>query len=208
MKSLSKIFVLLIVLGITQCQTSSHPSKWSDQQLNEWIESGQYLNGLQLLPGPSTDNRAFAEHYYNHKEVWDKAFAFLKDANLDTLPLGRIELGDNMYATVSEYYPKDREVTLFEAHEINIDIHYVIYGKELIDVAPLESMTVTRPYDEKNDILFGTVPKFTELKASPDRFFVIFPYDAHRPSVTDGNDSIFTRKIVVKFPMKIENVTN
>ncbi len=202
MKSISKFSVILVLFGITQCQSPSHPSKWSDEKLNEWFESGQYLDGLQIFPDPSTDHRMFAEHYYDHKEVWDKAFAFLKNTDLTNLPLGRIELGDHMYATVSEYFTKDREITLFEAHKINIDIHYVISGKESIDVASLESMTVTEPYKSERDLEFGTVPEFAALKATPDRFFIVYPSDAHRPSVRDGNDSIFTRKIVVKFPAK------
>ena len=198
MKYLSGITLLLVLLGFTRC-SSSHPEKWSEQKLNDWFMSEQYLNGLQLIPDPSIDRRSFAKHYYDHKDVWDKAFAFLKNTDLANLPLGRIELGDKMYATVSEYFPKDRDATFFEAHKINIDIHYVISGKESIDVAPLESMTVTEPYNLENDIEFGTVPRFTELKATPDKFIIVFPADAHRPSV--GDDKVFTRKIVVKFPM-------
>jgi YhcH/YjgK/YiaL family protein len=183
-----------------QCQSSSHPSKWSEQKLNEWFESEQYLNGLQITPDPSINRRSFAEHYYDHKEVWDKALAFMKNSNLSELPLGRIELGDKMYATVSEYFLKERDTTLFEAHQIYIDIQYVISGRELIDVAPLETLNVTEPFNSEKDILFGTVPKYSALKASPDRFFIFFPSDAHRPGIKEGNDNVFTRKIVVKLP--------
>ena len=200
MKSLIKFSVLLALFSITQCQTTSHPSQWSEQKLNEWFESGQYLNGLQIFPDPLTDRRTFAEHYYEHKELWNKAFAFMKNTDFANLPLGRTELGDKMYVTVSEYFPKDRETTLFEAHQINIDIHYVVSGREAIDVAPLKNMTVTQPYNTQNDVMFGTVPTFSELKSSPDRLFIVFPSDAHRPSMIIENDSTFIRKIVVKFP--------
>lgn len=202
MKSLIKMSVLLVLFGITQCQSPSHPSKWSDRELNEWFESGKYLNGLKILPDPSTVRRSFAEHYYDHKEVWDNVFAFLKNTDLTGLSSGRIEIDDHAYATVSEYFTKDREITLFEAHKIYIDIHCVISGKESIDLAPLESMTVTNPYHSERDIEFGTVPEFTALKATSDRFFIVFPSDAHRPSVRDGNDSILTHKIVVKIPVQ------
>ena len=202
MKSLLQFTVLLVILGITQCQSSSHPSKWSEPVLNQWFEAGQYLNGLQIYPDPSTDRRTFAAHYYDHKEVWDRAFAFLKNTDFTLLPLGRTELGDSMYVTVSEYFPKNRETTLFEAHQTYIDIHYIVSGKEAIDVAPLENMTVTQPYNSGNDIMFGTVPAFSELKSSPDRLFIVFPSDAHRPSMIVDNDSTFIRKIVVKVPVK------
>lgn len=171
-----------------------------DQKLNEWFESGEFLNGLKILPDPSTDLRSFAEHYFSNKNLWDKAFAFLKNSDLANLPLGRIKLGDNMFAVVSEYLPKKRETTLFETHKKYIDVHYVVSGKELLDVAPLESMTVTVPYDTETDHEFGTVPEYSKLKSSPDRFIIFFPSEAHRPSVTDGNDNLLVRKILVKIP--------
>ena len=204
MKSLLKLSALLVIFGFTQCQSSSHPSKWSEQKLNEWFDSGQYLNGLQIFPGPAAERRAFAEHYYDHKVLWDKAFDFLKNTDFASLPVGRVELGDNMYVTVSAYFLKNREVTLFEAHRKYIDIHYVVSGREAIDIAPLESMTVTKPYDAESDVMFGTVPEFSEMKTSPDRFFIVFPEEAHRPSVSDGSagsDSLFIHKIVVKIPV-------
>ena len=202
MKSLSKIPILFVLFVITQCQPSLHPSKWSEQKLNEWFESGQYLNGLQMTADPSVDRRSFARHYYEHKETWDKAFAFLKNADFANMNLGRVELGDNMYATVSEYLTKDRENVLFEAHQKYIDIQYVASGNELIDVAPLKNMTVTKPYDSENDITFGTVTGFSELKASSGRLFIFFPADAHRPGLKNGNSNVLVRKVVVKVPVE------
>ena len=200
MKSSSKISVILVLTGITQCQPPSHPSKWSDEKLNEWFESGEYLNGLQLTPDPSIDRRSFAVHYYDHKETWDKAFAFLKNADVVNIALGRVELGDIMYATVNEYPLKDRDNALLEVHNKYIDIQWIFSGKELIDVAHLKDMTITKPYDSENDIAFGTVPGFTELETSPERFYIFFPADAHRPALKVENSSVSARKIVVKVP--------
>jgi YhcH/YjgK/YiaL family protein len=103
-----------------------------------------------------------------------------------------------MFATVSEYLPKDRNVTLMEAHEKYIDIQIIVSGHKQIDVAPLKDMTVTRPYDSGNDIVFGTIPAFTELEALPGRFFIFFPTEAHRPCMKVENDSTMIRKVVVK----------
>ena len=206
MKSLSKISMLVVLSCLTQCQPLSHPSTWSDQKLNEWFESGQYLNGLQVLPDLSVDRRSFALHYYDHKEMWDKVFSFLKTTDFTHTALGRIELGDNMFANVSEYFTKDREGALFEIHQKYIDIQYVVSGNESMDIAPLKNMTVTKQYDSENDYALGTVTEFSELKASSERFFIFFPADAHRPGLKDGNDSVLIRKVVVKIPVK-ENLT-
>jgi len=202
MKSLSKVSGLLVVFCLIQCQNPSHPSAWKDQKVNEWFETGQFLNGLHILPDPSVDRRSFAEHYYDHKETWDKAFAFLKNTDLAHTTLGRVELGNNMYATVSESYGKNREDALLEAHKKYIDIQYIVLGTELIDVALLKDLTVTRPYNSDSDLMFGTVPEFSVLKTSPERFYIFFPNDVHRPSLKDGNDSVLIRKVVVKVPVE------
>lgn len=190
-----------LLVSTPACDPSSHPSKWSEQKLNEWFESGQFLNGLSMIPDPSIGQRSFAIHYHDNKALWDKAFLFLKNTDLTHLPLGRIEMGDEMYAAVSEYTTKDREGALFEAHKKYIDIQYIIVGKELMDVAPLKNMTVTKPYNPEGDALFGTVPGFSALKAAPGRFFIFFPDDAHRPCMTDGDEGTYIRKIVIKLPV-------
>ena len=193
-----------LLVSTTACKPDSHPSTWSEQKLEEWFDSGQFLNGLSLIPDPSIDRRSFALHYYDHKETWDKAFAFLKNTDLNALPVGRVDLGGQLYANVSEYEPKDREGLPFEAHKGYIDIQYVVEGYEAIDIAPLEKTTVTQPYNAEIDALFCTTSAFTELQAKPGRFFIFFPEEAHRPGMKDGDESISVRKVVVKVP--IQNV--
>ena len=188
---------------LTQCQQSPHPSKWSDEKLREWFDAGEYLNGLRILPDASIDRQSFAVHYYEHKETWDNAFSYLKNTDFFNTPIGRVELGDGMYAIVQEYIPRDRESALFEIHQKYIDIQYLFSGVELMDLAPFEKMTVTEPYDSENDIAFGVVAEYSELTATSESFFIFFPTDAHRPSLkTSVSDSVMIRKVVVKVPVK------
>ncbi|OFY58105.1 MAG: hypothetical protein A2V50_01595, partial [Bacteroidetes bacterium RBG_19FT_COMBO_42_10] len=132
-------------------------------------------------------------------ERWDKAFAFLKNSDLEKLELKRHEIdGNNVYAPVSEYMTKNEEDARYEAHLKYIDIQYVITGKELIGVAPVsDRKDMLEAYNEANDIMFMTVNTITNLKASPDRFFIFFPDDIHRPGLKDGENSL-VRKVVVK----------
>jgi len=201
MKTLLLVSMAALLVSTTACKSASHPSKWSEQQLDEWFDSGQFLNGLSMIPDPSIDRRSFALHYYEHKETWDKAFAFLKNTDLTALPAGRVELGGKLYANVNEYEPKDREGSVFEAHQEYIDIQYVIEGYEAIDIAPLENTTITKPFDPNIDALFCTTSEFTELQAVPGRFFIFFPDEAHRPGMKDGDESVSVRKVVVKVPV-------
>ena len=200
MKSSSKISVILVLSGITQCQPPSHPSQWNDEKLNHWFESGEFLNGLQATPDPSINRRTFAVHYYNHKEMWDKAFTYLKSIDLADAALGRVELGNEMYAFVNEYPPKNRDEALFEVHNKFIDIQWVLSGTELMDVASLKDMTITKLYNPESDLAFGTVPAYTELRATSERFYIFFPDDAHRPALKAENWDNPVRKVVVKVP--------
>jgi hypothetical protein len=74
--------------------------------------------------------------------------------------------------------------------------------KELIGIAPLSDIKeILEPYNEANDIMFMSVNKIINHGAAPDRFFIFFPDDAHRPGLKDGENSP-VRKVVVK--VKVE----
>jgi YhcH/YjgK/YiaL family protein len=93
---------------------------------------------------------------------------------------------------------KNEEDARYESHVIYADIQYVISGKELIGIAPKSGMKdLLEPYNETNDIMFMTVNSISNHDAAPDRFFIFFPDDLHRPGLRDG-ESMAVRKIVVK----------
>jgi YhcH/YjgK/YiaL family protein len=137
--------------------------------------------------------------YFKNKERWDKAFSFLKSNDLSGLELKRYDIdGDNLYAPVSEYLTKNEEDAKYEAHQKYIDIQYVVSGKEQIGVAPMsQKKDIIQPYDATKDIEFLTVTNGENRTALPDRFFIFFPGDAHRPGLKDGENSP-VRKVVVK----------
>jgi YhcH/YjgK/YiaL family protein len=106
--------------------------------------------------------------------------------------------GNNVYAPISEYMTKNEEDARYEAHIKYIDIQYVANGKELIGIAPTsEKKDILEPYDESKDVMFLTVNTINNISATPDRFFIFFPDDAHRPGLKDGENSP-VRKVVVK----------
>ncbi|OFY63110.1 MAG: hypothetical protein A2V64_09505 [Bacteroidetes bacterium RBG_13_43_22] len=167
--------------------------------MDKWFEKGEWLNGWQVEPDASINRKIFAISYFSHKERWDKAFSFLKDNDLAKLELRRHEIdGSDVYAPVSEYITKNEEDARYEAHIKYIDIQYVISGKELIGIAPMsEKKEILEPYNETNDVMFMTVNQIINSKASPERFFIFFPDDIHRPGLKDGGNSQ-VRKVVVK----------
>ncbi|MDP3002723.1 MAG: YhcH/YjgK/YiaL family protein, partial [Bacteroidales bacterium] len=133
------------------------------------------------------------------KERWDKAFTFLKNSDLSKLEIKRYDIdGDNLYAPVSEYLTKNEEDARYEAHQKYIDIQYIISGVEQMGIAPMsQKKDVLVPYDATKDVEFMTVNQGVNYKATPDKFFIFFPSDAHRPGLKVGENSQ-VRKVVVK----------
>ena len=198
-KLILKIMVLTSFLGLFGCKNTSDPVNWSNQKINEWFEKGEWLNGWNITPDGSVNRKEFAVSYFKNKDRWDKAFNFLKSNDLSKLEIKRYDIdGDNLYAPISEYVTKNEEDAKFEAHQKYIDIQYVITGTEQMSVAPLSmKKDVLTPYDPAKDIEFMTVNESKSYTATPDRFFIFFPSDIHRPSVKVGENSQ-VRKVVVK----------
>jgi len=198
-KLILKIMVFTSFLGFFGCKSSSDPSNWSTQEIDKWFNKGEWLNGWNIKPDGSINRKEFALSYFKNKDRWDKAFTFLKSTDLSKLEIKRYDIdGDNLYAPVSEYLTKNEEDAKFEAHQKYIDIQYVISGVEQMSVAPLSmKKDIITPYDPVKDLEFMTVDQFNSFKATPERFFIFFPSDIHRPSVKVGENSQ-VRKIVVK----------
>jgi YhcH/YjgK/YiaL family protein len=167
--------------------------------INKWFEKGEWLNGWSVKPDASINRKEFAISYFKHKDRWDKAFTFLKENDLTKLEVKRYDLdGDNVYALISEYLTKNEDEARYEAHQKYIDIQYVISGKEQIGIAPMSmKKEILEPYDTTRDIMFLTVNQIKNLKANPDRFFIFFPDDIHRPGLKDG-ENLQVRKVVIK----------
>jgi YhcH/YjgK/YiaL family protein len=194
-----KIMAVTTFLGILSFRSSTDPAKWSNRKVNKWFDKGEWLNGWQVKPDPSINRREFAISYFKHKERWDKAFIFLKGNDLKKIEVKRYELdGTNVYAPVSEYMSKNPEEVRYEAHKKYIDIQYVASGNELIGIAPIsDKKDVLEQYNDIKDVMYVSVTKEVNFKATPDRFFIFFPDDLHKPGLKDG-ESTMVRKVVVK----------
>jgi YhcH/YjgK/YiaL family protein len=175
------------------------PSGWSNLEIDEWFEKGDWKEGWSVKPDDSIDRREFAVSWFNDPEKWKKAFDFLNEMYGKAFENRRYEIDkDKVYAIASSYTTKNEEDARYEAHRRYIDIQYIISGKEVIGCCALSNRKDNlKQYDAAKDIEFFTVTGGKNLEASPDNFFIFFPTDAHRPGLKDGNNSM-VQKMVVK----------
>ena len=189
--------VILFFVSTTVSVIAQEKNSWSEKKANTWFKKKQFLGGLAANPHPDINKVKFAQQYHLNKTYWDKAFAFLKDTNLQTLTVGRHVIdGDNVFAIVQEAPTKDYDKTAFESHLNYIDLQYIIRGEEMMGRTPVDSVKVDKPYNEKADIAFYTGDgKIYTVPAGT--FMLFFPKDAHRPNITPGGNKA-DKKIVIK----------
>jgi biofilm protein TabA len=192
------IFTLAALLFVA-CREPrvSKNGTWTKANATKWVKENSWRHGFAINLAEGTDEVAFTTQYHMNPALWDKAFAYLKNTNLDTLSPGKYPIqGDDLFASVTIAPTKEFDKTNWESHKKYIDLQYVISGKEKIGVAPLASATVTKPYDETKDVANYTAEGIFHL-AEPTVLFLFFPTDVHRPNVkVEGYDS--DKKIVLK----------
>ncbi|MDB5223275.1 MAG: hypothetical protein JWN83_1942 [Chitinophagaceae bacterium] len=192
---LSALFFAMSFLFITA--VAQDTNEWTKKKAKKWFKKKEWLGGLELKPHKTINVQEFARQYHANKAYWDKAFAYLKNTDLNNIPKGKYPIdGDNVFASVTADSSKDFDKTNWESHRKYIDIQYVINGEEKIGVYPVSDAAVTKEYDEKKDVAnYSADGKL--YSATPETFFVFFPTDAHRPNITPGDNKV-VKKIVIK----------
>ncbi|MDR2920039.1 MAG: YhcH/YjgK/YiaL family protein [Tannerella sp.] len=192
-------FIILICMSCScNYNESATPEKWSKEKLDKWFESGIWKCNWKISPDESVNRRSVAVYYMKNKKMWDKAFYFLKNADLVNMSPGRYKIdGDRVFVNIDEYNPRDEINTRFEAHRQYIDVQYIVYGEEKIGITDINNMADLTGYNRANDVVFSEASQYKYRLATPESFFIFFPEDAHRPSVkTDAAGKV--RKVVVK----------
>ncbi|EPR10497.1 YhcH/YjgK/YiaL family protein [Ruminiclostridium papyrosolvens] len=147
------------------------------------------------------DNVSNCKKYEALHSDFEKAFSFLKRADLDSIAPGRYDIdGNDVYALVQEYETKSLADSIYEAHRKYIDIQYLIEGVENMGYSQIEKLNVLSPYNEENDFLtLSGEPRL--ILYNPREFFILFPEDAHMPGISHGEKGKI-RKVVIKVRVK------
>jgi len=183
-KGLSIIMLvsLLLLTGGMKAQKTTVRSK---EKASVWFNQGDWLGGLKLRPHKSTDIQEFARQYHANKAEWDKAFAFFKQHQSDSLITGKYVIdGENVFSDVTDNPSSALKDAKWHSHRQYCDIIYVIKGKEKTGIAPIKWATVIIPFNGKSDSQFYNQEMSGNYYVSnPDTFFILFPSDVHRPFI-------------------------
>ncbi len=125
-----------------------------------------------------------------------KAFEFLMNNDLETLPLGKVVLdGDDMWANVVELKGNTAENIKMEVHRQFIDIQVPVSKTERIGWKAYASLSeLTDPYSDEKECELFTDKATTYLDLKPFEFAVFFPEDGHQPGIVEGPH----KKLIVK----------
>ena len=120
-----------------------------------------------------------------------KAVEELKSYEPATYPLS----GSNKIL-VQKVTTKAWETSQLEAHREFLDIQYIISGKEMVGWAPLDTLTPADEFNTQKDKGMYT-GKNTPVAIEEGYCYVVYPEDAHAPSVHMGEGGEVI-KLVIK----------
>ncbi len=198
-----RIFLLLFIFicivftnSKLQAQTPKNGNNWSKEDTENWYNGKQWLGGLHATPLKAIDKIEFARQYLHNRVLWDKAFAFLKLADLKTIASGKYTIdGENVLAIVT--IDTASENSKWEAHTKYCDIQYVIQGKETMGLVSLSDASVITAYNKAKDVAFYETRVGNYYTVGAGCFLIFFPNTVHRPNLkAKESDSI--KKIVIK----------
>jgi YhcH/YjgK/YiaL family protein len=125
---------------------------------------------------------------------------FLRDTDFSGQAAGRHEVNENMFYFINEYETKDAGECFWEAHRINLDLHYILEGTERIGYAAIEQLAVKEEYSAEKDAVFFTGELQSAVTAGPGALVVCYPQDGHMTGIEAGGKEA-VRKVVLKIKL-------
>ena len=138
-----------------------------------------------------------AHKYYSIHPLFEKAFTFIKETDLENAPDGKSGISEGLKAIFSKAPGKTKEASLakFECHDKNIDIQLCISGRETIGWKPRTScISANGEYNTEKDVRFYSDAPDTFFELNDGQFAIFFPEDVHAPMIGEGE----IKKLVIK----------
>jgi YhcH/YjgK/YiaL family protein len=142
------------------------------------------------------DNLANAANYFNLHPLFEKAFEYIRQLDMESAPPGSVEIdGKQLRASIVETALKAADTARLETHRKFIDIQIPIAKAETFGWKSLSTLAASETgYDEANDIEFFTDKPSAMVTLQPGEFVIFSPEDGHAPLIGEG----LTKKIILK----------
>ncbi|EJL74903.1 YhcH/YjgK/YiaL family protein [Chryseobacterium populi] len=101
----------------------------------------------------------------------------------------------NFFGIDLEYITKDSKEGIWEAHRKYLDIHIILEGKEIIEIADINEAESTKEYEDDYE-LFNSIAQH-KIYLRPGYFLILFPHEVHKTSVKT-DEAIAVKKKVFK----------
>lgn len=138
--------------------------------------------------------------YFGVHKNFEKAFNFIKKVIIESLPVGSYEIdGKDVYAMVQEYNTKLENEAKNEGHKNYVDIQFVVFGKEMIEVIDISKVNSKVDYNPEKDVQFyfdGV--DATKCILCDGEYVILFPHDIHKPGMAIREIQSPVKKVVVK----------
>lgn len=144
------------------------------------------------------DNIKNLEKYEKVHEQIKNVINFLENFDKNDFKTGRIDINNNLFASLQTYEPLEASKKDFEVHKDYIDLQYLVTSSERIDFATEDSYGKTYEMDKDGDFfLTNDIANFSKLILNEGDFAIFFPGEFHKPGCT-LEKSVEVKKIVFK----------
>jgi len=154
-------------------------------------QTGMIIHGPMVI-----DHLNNSRLYSSLHPDFEMALDYLARTDLSKLEQGKIPLGEGVVLSLNNYETRPAEGVFLEAHQNNIDIQFIVSGRELIGYAPKDSRKLITPYSPEKDVAFYQ-PDCDFLTLTEGMFAIFFPGELHMPAINPGQQSK-VKKIVIK----------
>lgn len=128
-------------------------------------------------------NIKYKNNYDFLPKLIKKTIEFAKNNDLLNFEKGSYPILDkDLYVNIAEYETTSRENRFWEAHIDYLDLHLILKGEELIDVALLDHVK-TGEYKKEDDYLEITGAKGSTIHMQEGDFLICNPEEAHQTGV-------------------------
>jgi YhcH/YjgK/YiaL family protein len=137
--------------------------------------------------------------------AWQTAFEFLATLTPQSEEKKYNLQGDDIFAMVMGYETQTPEHAILESHQKYVDIQAVLHGGERFECASRDDLSIKTPYDVRKDVEFYQTTSRRPFKVDvmPGTFIMLYPQDAHMPTLMINDQPEQIKKVVIKIKLEL-----